>query len=127
MEDIACRIHRKNVPIYPDGYDVGIECTLVRNEVDDCLDMPEWFGIVAFTMEQAISLAETMRSHNAPDDPLHDVCIGSFEYDGARDVWIEYSDNDGVEIYDVCQHFYADGTKLYLLGADWAWSLERVE
>lgn len=119
----SAHIYRKNVPITIDGADFGFKCTLVRDAT--CHDVPDWYGIVTFTKEQADFIAETVNAHNDETDPMDDYLQGRIVYDQETDTFTEYSDNDGDDVYDEQAGFTVDGVRLYCVGADWCWSLDE--
>lgn len=121
-------IYRKNVPVYLDGEDFGIKATLYRDRDVNYNGIPDYFGHIAFTFEQALALARLVNSNNDIDDPTHDYMQGSFDFDPSADMWTEYNDDDGTEVYDQRIGFDAeDGTHLYAICADWCWTLEKVD
>lgn len=120
-------IYRENVPVYIDGIDFGIICTLVRDRDVDYSGIDEKYGLVAFTDEQADYLAELVNSHNDPTNPMDDYLQGSIGYDADADAYIEYYESNFVYPCDVNKSFIADGVKLYCIGSDWCWSLEKED
>lgn len=125
---MAYRIYKQHQPVTIDGEDFGIECTLIREDAHDGMNLPEWWGIIAFDAEQAAYLVDLVNSSNDYDNPQHDMLQGRFVYDAELDEYTEYADNepyDGEYPYNSAKGFDVDGVHLYELGSDWCWSIEE--
>lgn len=120
-------IHKQDVPVFIDGEDFGIKCTLIRDDGRDYSGIPDWYGHIAFTEEQASFVVGLINSHNDESNPDDDYLIGHFSYDPETDTYTEYDDNEGTDIYATCKGFDVDGITLYSIGSDWCWTLEGGE
>ena len=119
------KIYRENVPVRIDDMDFGLTCTLVRYKDADYKGVPYYWGMVAFTKEQAERVMNLVNS-TCPGSSEYDYLTGSIEYDEENDRFIEYSEDDFTQIYDMAYGFVSDGVKLYSLGSDWCWTLEEA-